>query len=233
MYSLRPHKQFNFVHLWKYGFILSGTLIALAFVGFIASTIVTGFPLTLGTEFSGGTSIQIRNAGTITEEQVSDAYAAAAAEAGSNSVISSIQTSTDSSGSQGFIIKTTDTDSTISNEVMVNVEETLGLDAADVQTETIGASWGSSVVWSSILAFLLSCVGILILRRVYPDKPRGFRCPAVHIIAPLGFICCAFIFSELSPHTLLLFGGWSVLGLLIYLVYGNRHSVLQKEEAGK
>lgn len=80
----------------------------------------------------------------------------------------------------------------------------------------------------TIFAFLCSCVGILILRRVYPDKPRGFRCPAVHVIAPLGFIFCAFVFTQLSTHTLILFSAWSVLGLIIYLVYGRKHSVLNK-----
>ena len=78
----------------------------------------------------------------------------------------------------------------------------------------------------TIFAFLCSCVGILVLRRLYPDKPRGFRCPAVHVIAPLGFIFCAFVFSQLSWQTRVLFVGWSVLGLLIYLVYGHKHSLL-------
>jgi len=80
----------------------------------------------------------------------------------------------------------------------------------------------------TIFAFLCSCVGILVLRRKYPDKPRGFRCPAVHVIAPLGFIFCAFVFSQLSWHTLVLFAIWSVLGLVIYLAYGYGHSTLNK-----
>lgn len=78
----------------------------------------------------------------------------------------------------------------------------------------------------TIFAFLCSCIGILVLRRIYPDKPRGFKCPAVHVIAPLGFIFCAFVFSQLSSHTLLLFVGWSVIGLLIYLAYGRKHSTM-------
>lgn len=81
----------------------------------------------------------------------------------------------------------------------------------------------------TIFAFLCSCVGILVLRRMYPDKPRGFRCPAVHIIAPLGFIFCAFVFFQLSWHTLALFSGWSILGLFIYLAYGNKHSIMNND----
>lgn len=78
----------------------------------------------------------------------------------------------------------------------------------------------------TIFAFLCSMVGILLLRKRYPDHPRAFRCPAVNIIAPLGFIFCAFVFSQLSVHTLELFAVWSFLGLAIYMVYGHKHSKL-------
>lgn len=172
MYSLRPHKQFNFVGMWKYGFILSSILIVLSIAGFIVSGVTTGFPLTLGTEFSGGTSITINNTGDMTEQQITDAYNKAVSEEGGNSTISSIQTSTDSNGNAGFILKTTDTDSNAENKIMTNVEEQLSIDGANVQTETIGASWGASVVWSSILAFILSCVGILIVIALRYREPR-------------------------------------------------------------
>lgn len=81
----------------------------------------------------------------------------------------------------------------------------------------------------TIFAFLCSCVGILVLRKKYPDKPRGFRCPVVHVIAPLGFIFCAIVFSQLSVHTLWLFAGWSIVGLIIYLAYGYKHSLLERD----
>ncbi len=84
----------------------------------------------------------------------------------------------------------------------------------------------------TIFAFLCACVGILLLRKQYPDKPRGFRCPAVKIIAPLGFIFCAFIFSQLSVHTMVLFVVWSLIGFILYAVYGYRHSLLQKQLPG-
>ena len=98
MYSLRPHTKIDFVRLWKYGFRLSGVLIALAIVGFIVSTVLTGAPLTLGTEFSGGTSIQINDAGDVTEDEIKDAFATAASELGYETQISSIQTAASMSG---------------------------------------------------------------------------------------------------------------------------------------
>lgn len=172
MKSLRPHRQFNFVGLWKYGFILSGILIALAAVGLVASLVTTGSALTLGTEFSGGTSIQTTDTGDITQDQLKDAFSSAADSLGVESQISSIQTSTDASGNPGFIVKTTDTVSTDANQIMMNVESQLGINGTNVQIETIGASWGASVIGSSILAFLLSCVGILIVIAIRYREPR-------------------------------------------------------------
>ncbi|MUP59063.1 amino acid permease [Megasphaera hutchinsoni] len=82
----------------------------------------------------------------------------------------------------------------------------------------------------TIFAFLCACVGILILRKRYPNKPRGFRCPAVKVIAPLGFIFCGFIFSQLSSYTMILFCVWTLIGFVVYGLYGYRHSELRKEE---
>lgn len=172
MYSLRPHKQFNFVRLWKPGFIFSGCLIALSIIGLLVSFFTTGSALTLGTEFSGGTSIQINKTGDITEQQITDAFTKAADDLGLDSQISSVQTSEDAEGDPGFIIKTTDTNSNDSNAIMANVEQQLGIDTTNAQVETIGASWGASVIWSSILAFVLSCVGILIVIAVRYREPR-------------------------------------------------------------
>lgn len=80
----------------------------------------------------------------------------------------------------------------------------------------------------TIFAFLSSTLGLLILRNRYPDMPRRFRCPAAGIIVPLGFLSCAYVFSQLSLHTLELFAAWFVLGLVVYAAYGHRHSHLAK-----
>ncbi len=80
----------------------------------------------------------------------------------------------------------------------------------------------------TIFAFLSSTLGLLILRKRYPDMPRRFRCPAAGIIVPLGFLSCAYVFSQLSLHTLELFAAWFVLGLVVYAAYGHRHSHLAK-----
>lgn len=78
----------------------------------------------------------------------------------------------------------------------------------------------------TIFAFLCSCIGLLVLRKRYPDVPRRFTCPAPKIIAPLGFLSCFYIFTQLSSHTLELFTVWFFLGVLVYFFYGRRHSRL-------
>ena len=190
MASLRPHRTFDFVRLWKPGFILSSVLIVLALAGFVTSFVTTGSPLTLGTEFSGGTSFQFYETGDVTEEEVTEAFESVIDEMNSgddvsadvylasdfdgtvDGTISSVQTATDSNGNPGFIVKSTITDSNEASAIMESVLARLDIETDNQQVETIGASWGSSVINSSILAFLLSCLAILIVIAIRYAEPR-------------------------------------------------------------
>lgn len=220
MYSLRPHTKIDFVRLWKYGFRLSGVLIALALVGFIVSTVLTGAPLTLGTEFSGGTSIQINDAGSVTEEQLKDAFSKAADELGYETQISSIQTAASMSGGNGYIVKTTDTVSTNASEIMGEVEQTLGLDEGTVEIETIGASWGASVIWSSILAFFLSCIGILAVIAIRYREPRmgvvALICLFHDMIVVLGIYAWAGLFFHMEITSDVIAALLAIIGYSLY-----------------
>ena len=172
MANLRPHRHFNFVGLWKKGFILSGILIVLSLAGLIASFAMTGSPVTLGTEFSGGTSIQITDTGDMTEDQVREAFDKAAQETGHDTTISSLQTASSANTGNGFIIRTADTVSADITDIMVNVEQQLGVSEDNVQIETIGASWGAAVIWRSFLAFIISCLAILVVIAARYREPR-------------------------------------------------------------
>lgn len=220
MYSLRPHTKFDFVRLWKYGFRLSGVLIALVIVGFIVSTVLTGAPLTLGTEFSGGTSIQINDAGDVTEDEIKDAFATAASELGYETQISSIQTAASMSGGNGYIVKTTDTVSTNASEIMGHVEQTLGIDEGSVEIETIGASWGASVIWSSILAFFLSCLGILAVIAIRYREPRmgvvALICLFHDMIVVLGIYAWAGLFFHMEITSDVIAALLAIIGYSLY-----------------
>jgi APA family basic amino acid/polyamine antiporter len=59
---------------------------------------------------------------------------------------------------------------------------------------------------------------------------RGFRVPLVPFFPLIGSALCIYLMSKLPAVTWYRFGGWLVLGLIIYFVYGRRHSVLQRGE---
>jgi APA family basic amino acid/polyamine antiporter len=82
---------------------------------------------------------------------------------------------------------------------------------------------GELVSIGTLFAFAIVCAGVLVLRFTQPDLPRGFRAPAVHVIAPLGVAFSVFLMFGLPLDTWLRFGIWLVIGLLIYAFYGVRH----------
>jgi APA family basic amino acid/polyamine antiporter len=81
----------------------------------------------------------------------------------------------------------------------------------------------------TLFAFVLVAAGVLILRRVDPERPRPFRTPLVPWV-PLGAILtCAWLMRELPWITWMRFVLWLVVGLVLYFAYGFRHSRLNKE----
>ena len=231
MANLRPHRHFNFVGLWKYGFVLSSILIVLSIAGLVASFVTTGCPLTLGTEFSGGTSIQITDAGDITQDQLTESFNNAASDAGINSQISSIQTSSSTTGGNGFIMKTTDTNSSDSNSIMETVESDLGIDAQYVQIETIGASWGASVIWRSFLAFIISCVAILIVIAARYREPRmgvAALCSLFHdLIIIIGVYAWAGMFIHMEITSDVIAALLAIIGYSLYDTIVSFHRINQ------
>jgi APA family basic amino acid/polyamine antiporter len=79
----------------------------------------------------------------------------------------------------------------------------------------------------TLFAFMTVALGVLILRRREPDRPRPFRTPALWFLGPLALASCAFLFFSLSLRTRMLFVAWSVAGLIVYALYGYRKSPLR------
>jgi APA family basic amino acid/polyamine antiporter len=79
----------------------------------------------------------------------------------------------------------------------------------------------------TLFAFMLVCVGILILRRRDPNRPRAFRTPWVPVVPVMGIGACLYLALGLPWITWLRFGLWLLLGLVIYLLYGHRRSHLR------
>jgi APA family basic amino acid/polyamine antiporter len=82
----------------------------------------------------------------------------------------------------------------------------------------------------TLFAFLIVNIGVIILRRTQPDLERGFRVPFVPVFPLIGAALCIYLMSRLELVTWLRFGGWLLLGLIIYFLYGRNHSRLQLGE---
>ncbi|MBP3780960.1 MAG: amino acid permease [Selenomonas sp.] len=76
----------------------------------------------------------------------------------------------------------------------------------------------------TLFAFIVSSVGVMVMRRKYPDAKRPFRCPAIYVMGVLSILSCAYIMYNLSSMTWERFWIWSIAGILIYFLYGARHS---------
>jgi APA family basic amino acid/polyamine antiporter len=79
----------------------------------------------------------------------------------------------------------------------------------------------------TLFAFALVCAGVLVLRVTEPARPRPFKVPFVWILAPLGMAACLFIMVGLPAQAWERFGIWLVIGAVIYIAYGYRHSRLR------
>jgi APA family basic amino acid/polyamine antiporter len=76
----------------------------------------------------------------------------------------------------------------------------------------------------TLFAFAAVSLGVMILRKRDPSRPRPFRTPAIFIVAPLSIAGCLLLFVNLNVESKLLFVSWTVLGLFVYFLYGYRHS---------
>ncbi|MDR3421709.1 MAG: amino acid permease [Xanthobacteraceae bacterium] len=83
---------------------------------------------------------------------------------------------------------------------------------------------GELVSIGTLFAFAIVCVGVLVLRFTEPELARPFKAPAIYVVAPLGAASSLFLMFGLPLDTWLRFGGWMVIGLLLYGLYGIRHA---------
>ncbi|MBS1577354.1 MAG: amino acid permease [Bacteroidetes bacterium] len=79
----------------------------------------------------------------------------------------------------------------------------------------------------TLLAFVLVCIGIIIMRKTDPNTPRPFRTPLVPLVPILGVLVCSAMILSLDKITLSSAFAWMVLGLLIYFSYGKNNSKLK------
>lgn len=80
----------------------------------------------------------------------------------------------------------------------------------------------------TLFAFVAVSAGVLVLRRKEPNRARPFRVPLVPLTPVISIAACTYLMFQLPRKTWVFFGLWLVLGMLIYLLYGFRHSRLRR-----
>jgi APA family basic amino acid/polyamine antiporter len=90
---------------------------------------------------------------------------------------------------------------------------------------------GELVSIGTLLAFLIVCAGVFVLRFTDPEIPRPFRAPVFWLVCPLGVFFCAWLMYGLPPDTWARLMVWMGIGLVIYFAYGRRHSALARRPA--
>ncbi|MBL7849761.1 MAG: amino acid permease [Cyclobacteriaceae bacterium] len=83
---------------------------------------------------------------------------------------------------------------------------------------------GELVSIGTLLAFMIVCLGILILRYKHPEYVRPFKTPLFPVVPILGIICCGGVMLFLNKIIFMIAGTWLVIGLVIYYLYGSKNA---------
>jgi len=80
----------------------------------------------------------------------------------------------------------------------------------------------------TLFAFILVCIGVIVLRHRDPKRHRPFRVPFVHVVGAAGALLCMYLMYHLPRLAWIRFAWWLVIGGVIYVFYGYRNSKLNK-----
>src|ERR1700722_3754706 len=91
---------------------------------------------------------------------------------------------------------------------------------------------GELVSIGTLVAFIVVCIGVIVLRYTRPDLPRPFRVRGVWFVGGAGALFCSAMASSLPNATWWRLLYWSLLGFAIYFFYSYKHSRLRRDEFG-
>jgi APA family basic amino acid/polyamine antiporter len=86
---------------------------------------------------------------------------------------------------------------------------------------------GELVSIGTLLAFVIVCAGVWVLRIKRPDLPRPFKTPLVPLVPILGIIVSLGLMASLPGSTWLRLIVWLIVGMVLYFTYGRNHSRVQ------
>lgn len=92
---------------------------------------------------------------------------------------------------------------------------------------------GDMVSIGTLFAFVLVCIGIMILRHTLPNAVRPFRTPWVPFVPLMGIMTCVYLMYTLPEESWLRLFIWMSIGVIIYFIYGRKHSKVRELRDGK
>jgi APA family basic amino acid/polyamine antiporter len=81
----------------------------------------------------------------------------------------------------------------------------------------------------TLVAFVMVCAGIWVMRVKNPEAKRPFKTPLVPLVPICGIVICTGMIFSLPGNTLLAAGAWMVIGLIVYFAYSKGHSFLRNK----
>jgi basic amino acid/polyamine antiporter, APA family len=87
---------------------------------------------------------------------------------------------------------------------------------------------GELISIGTLLAFAIVCLGVIVLRIRQPQLPRPFRVPGYPLTPIAGILVCLALMASLPRDTWIRLVAWLAVGLVVYRVYGFRHSLLRR-----
>ena len=195
-------KDINFVGYKK----IFLTISAVAVVVLVGTMAIRGF--NFGIEFVGGSSITYADAKGATTDEMRSAFN----EAGQDNA--TIQTA-ETDGQQGFIVRIPVTDSNEANDIAKQVQDKFGLEASGTSVSVIGPDWGTSVLYSSLIAFVVSMLLIIVYIAIRFEWKMGVIAVVTllhDLIIVMGVY--AVVGREVNPNTIA-----ALLTILGYSLY--------------
>ena len=86
---------------------------------------------------------------------------------------------------------------------------------------------GHMVSIGTLFAFVLVCIGVMIMRKKMPDLPRAFRTPLVPFVPIMGILVCVYLMYALPMESWFRLAIWLAIGIAIYFFYGQNNSKLR------